>query len=193
MPKIIVDAEKKILEAGIELFSNYSFDEVEMKMISQKAGMAVGTLYNYFPNKNILFLHVCIYVEKVFFNDLKKILNDDTILPEEKLINFTKKFIRTKETININTNTMYSVLYNIKDFEVTREYRMMCDLKQDIKKIYITILKEIKGENIDNLYTEQSYNMLVGTALHLNDNIPNQIESNKKYLENIIRKIVIEN
>lgn len=193
MPKIIVDAEKKILEAGIELFSNYSFDEVEMKMISKKASMAVGTLYNYFPNKNILFLHVCIYVEKVFFNDLKKILDDNTKSSEDKLINFSKSFVRSRETININTNTMYSVLYNIKDFEVTREYRMMCDLRQDIKKIYVTILKEIKGENIDNLFVEQSYNMLVGTALYLNDNIPNQKESNKKYLEDIIKKIVIEN
>ena len=46
MPKIIKNLEENIFNAAFELFSEYGYQDVDMKMIAKKVGIAVGTLYN---------------------------------------------------------------------------------------------------------------------------------------------------
>ncbi len=55
MPKIIKDARPKILEAAQELFALAPYAKVDTRQISTAAGIAAGTLYNYFPSKKDLF------------------------------------------------------------------------------------------------------------------------------------------
>lgn len=58
MPKIIKDVEKTIRNCAIELFIEHSYADVDMRMISKKSGIAVGTLYNYYENKKQLYLSI---------------------------------------------------------------------------------------------------------------------------------------
>ena len=51
MPKLIKDIKIKILEASMDLFDSIGYENLSMRKISEKANIAVGTLYNYFPNK----------------------------------------------------------------------------------------------------------------------------------------------
>jgi AcrR family transcriptional regulator len=48
----------KILRAADEVFRESGFERAEMRTIAQRAGIAVGTIYNYFPNKWGLFLRI---------------------------------------------------------------------------------------------------------------------------------------
>lgn len=58
MPKIIHNIEQRIYDAALELFSDKGYDGVEMKAIAKEVGIAVGTLYNYYPNKRSLFINI---------------------------------------------------------------------------------------------------------------------------------------
>lgn len=58
MPKVINDIEKKIFNAAMELFGDLGYDNVDMKMMANRAGLAVGTLYNYYQNKIQLYSDV---------------------------------------------------------------------------------------------------------------------------------------
>ncbi|MDF2877032.1 MAG: TetR family transcriptional regulator [Clostridia bacterium] len=58
MPKIIHNIQQRIEDNALELFSRYDFNQVDMKMIAKKCNIAVGTLYNYYPNKMQLFISV---------------------------------------------------------------------------------------------------------------------------------------
>lgn len=58
MPKIIPDIALRIEEGALSLFHEYDYSQVDMKMIAKKCRIAVGTLYNYYPNKHQLFLHI---------------------------------------------------------------------------------------------------------------------------------------
>ena len=49
---------KKICDAAEELFSQKGYYTTEIYEITQKAGVAAGTLYVYFPDKMSLFLHL---------------------------------------------------------------------------------------------------------------------------------------
>jgi len=88
MPKIIKDVEETIKKCALELFIDYGYDQVDMKMIGIKSGVAVGTLYNYYANKKSLYT---IILEESWENTFHKLdeVNELNISSKEKL----KKFI----------------------------------------------------------------------------------------------------
>ena len=45
------DRRKRILDATIELASHGGFDAVQMRAVAERADVALGTLYRYFPSK----------------------------------------------------------------------------------------------------------------------------------------------
>jgi TetR/AcrR family transcriptional regulator, cholesterol catabolism regulator len=45
------DRRRRILDATIELASHGGFDAVQMRAVAEKADVALGTLYRYFPSK----------------------------------------------------------------------------------------------------------------------------------------------
>lgn len=51
MPKIIKNLEEKIFNNAQKLFCENGYENVDMKTIAENCSIAVGTLYNYFPNK----------------------------------------------------------------------------------------------------------------------------------------------
>ena len=56
MPK--AERKRQILESAARLFSSRRFDEVQMDDIAHEAGVAKGTLYNYFQAKEELYFAV---------------------------------------------------------------------------------------------------------------------------------------
>jgi len=50
--------KKKILRVAERLFRRRGFAETSMEEVSQAAGLAVGTLYNYFPSKSDIVLEI---------------------------------------------------------------------------------------------------------------------------------------
>ena len=84
MPKIIHNLNERIEQAAMELFNSYDYNQVDMKMIAQKCNIAVGTLYNYYPNKKQLFIHVLEESWSTTSHSLDEIY-EMPLLPEEKL------------------------------------------------------------------------------------------------------------
>lgn len=48
----------KILKMAMELFSNKGFEDTTTRDVAQATGMATGTLFNYFPSKETLAMHM---------------------------------------------------------------------------------------------------------------------------------------
>lgn len=53
-----MDNKEKITQAAVRVFSREGFHRARMKAIAQEAGVAVGTIYNYFKTKDDLLLYV---------------------------------------------------------------------------------------------------------------------------------------
>ena len=45
----------RIVGAAVELLAEYDYDDVHMTLVAERAGVALGTLYRYFPSKERLF------------------------------------------------------------------------------------------------------------------------------------------
>jgi AcrR family transcriptional regulator len=49
------ERRRQLLEAGTQLFAQYSYEEISMRQIAQTAGVSKPLLYHYFPSKIDLF------------------------------------------------------------------------------------------------------------------------------------------
>lgn len=52
------DKKTKIYDCGKEIFSNKGFKDTNVSDITKKAGIAIGTFYNYYPSKEKLFMDI---------------------------------------------------------------------------------------------------------------------------------------
>lgn len=55
---MIPGVQGKIVESAMRLFSSTGYSAVDMRSVAKDAGVAVGTVYNYYPDKASLFLGV---------------------------------------------------------------------------------------------------------------------------------------
>lgn len=73
MPKLIPQLEKQIIDTAEKMFIAEGFEIVSMRKIAGELNIAVGTLYNYFPNKTALFFSIMERSWNKTFNTLENI------------------------------------------------------------------------------------------------------------------------
>jgi len=68
--------ERRIVKAAEKLFARKGYAEVAMEDVAASAGLAVGTIYNYFPSKSALLLAIVKGETESLLARGKKILDD---------------------------------------------------------------------------------------------------------------------
>lgn len=137
MPKIIEDIQTKILNAAYELFRE-SGQNTDMRKIARKAGIGVGTLYNYYENKNQLLINVF------------KFSWQDTLI---KLENAMKIPSEPKEKINLFIEILHDDLNSrrnigclLRNNTSQREFEMMIDMRKEFSDKLVEMMHEIMIE-----------------------------------------------
>lgn len=64
--------EAIILKSFLKLSKIFSYKELSMNKIAEQCDMAVGTLYNYFPSKNAILIHIIEYQLNMILDSGKK-------------------------------------------------------------------------------------------------------------------------
>ena len=54
MPKIILNLRENILKESKRILKTESYDKLTVRRVAKTCGVAVGTVYNYFPSKEML-------------------------------------------------------------------------------------------------------------------------------------------
>ncbi|MCY6370994.1 TetR/AcrR family transcriptional regulator [Clostridium ganghwense] len=123
MPKIIEDIETKILNAAYELFNEGGWESIDMRKIAQKAGVGVGTLYNYYKNKNQLFISVL----KLSWQDTVCKLEKAMKIPNEP-VEKVNLFI---EIVHQDLNIRKGIDRHLRNTTSQREFEMMIDIRKE--------------------------------------------------------------
>ncbi len=119
---------QEILDAALELFSEKGYHNVSMHEIAEKAEFAIGTLYNFFKNKEDLYKTLIIEQANRFHEALTKAVEevDDEI---EKLRNYVKAkstvFMENVRVIRLYFAETRGASFNIKaglDNEIRKRY-----------------------------------------------------------------------
>lgn len=181
MPKIIKDLEKNIKKSAMELFIEYGYEQVDMKMISKKSEIAVGTLYNYYKSKKLLYMRI---LEESWQNTFYKLdeINALAIPSKEKI----KKLIITLYEDTESRNGLGKHFLGNSPFELKEDQdfnNLKNNLLTKVKNIISSVSKIdplSKCNNVDVMLTE-SLLLLILTTFQIhpenkNDNIDFLVE-----------------
>lgn len=94
--------KNKIISVSRNLFNDVGFDKTSTKMISREAGIAEGTIFNYFSTKDEIFFEVFYkdYIDDIE-SGLSKKRNDEDIITEinENICNVLSKMLRLPKRV----------------------------------------------------------------------------------------------
>ncbi len=84
--------KNSILEEALKLIAEHGFEGFSMRKLGIRLGMAAKTVYNYFTNKDEIYLHVLTRGFEFLYEDLEKAYNeaDD---PAERLRGMARAFV----------------------------------------------------------------------------------------------------
>ena len=124
---------REILNAALKLFSEKSFHDVSMQEIADESEFSVGTLYNFFENKDTLFSELIRDCAKKIKDALAPLLQNDEI--ETKKLS---KYIRAhKQIVNENVRSIKMYLLQCPNSFLT--------FKLDIDPVADAVRDEIRS------------------------------------------------
>ena len=89
------ERQSHILKAALEVFSEHGFAATRIEDVAQRAGVAKGTVYLYFPDKEALFEHMLKSVTAPALARLAVLAADETI-PPASAISHLLAFVQTE-------------------------------------------------------------------------------------------------
>jgi TetR/AcrR family fatty acid metabolism transcriptional regulator len=87
------DKYQRILEASVNVFADHGFHQSTVSQIAKKAGVADGTIYLYFKNKEDILVQIFNYKTKQIFERFREVV-DSADNPIEKLRNLIRRHLQ---------------------------------------------------------------------------------------------------
>ncbi|MDD3367067.1 MAG: TetR/AcrR family transcriptional regulator [Sphaerochaetaceae bacterium] len=179
MPKIILNIEDRIFLSAKELFYEKGYEQANMKEIAKRADLAVGTLYNYFPNKNELYFSV---LEKSWNGTFEKLdqLQDNILSEKERLrssIALIYEEVVDRKCMGVQVRKVKDLTGNTSIKNI--EKKILCNTKAIFKNIKI----KKQFENDEHMLEKLVYSLLINLTM-LVDYYPEDKSKNIEYLYN---------
>lgn len=184
MPKIIKDVDKILQNCAMNLFITYVYLNVDMKMISEKSGIAVGTLYHYYENKQQLYLSVLSESWAETFDKLNEISISDCTT-DEKL----HKLIFTLYYDIKERNGLGKVLLD-NSVEELKANRCFSELKEKLFASVCEIISNLDMEIIESLpedITMRLTESLLVSIVAMIEFHPDKDDDNISFLEYLLK------
>jgi AcrR family transcriptional regulator len=104
--KELAQIREKILESALDIIVAKGLDGLTMRNLAQKTGMTAPNLYNYFSNKDEIYIHIVIRGFEMLYADLKTACD----LHEDKTIRL-RAMINAYMTFGINKPRYYDIMF----------------------------------------------------------------------------------
>lgn len=104
-----------ILEASIRVLKQYPYHQFTTNRVAEAAGISIGSLYQYFPNKQSILLELEIKVVNAMIENVEKFLFEDKFKPEQRLYHAIEYFFVTESSfyeIPFSSNFEYPTQLN---------------------------------------------------------------------------------
>jgi len=146
MPTILFESlpkvkQEKIIKAGIEEFSKLSYEQASINSIIKMANISRGSFYQYFQDKEDLYVYILTTNLKISFNLMEPILQNSKLRIKEKIINIFETLVSyeqaklfTKIVVNMNYSHHKIILNEISLF-MESKYLQNCEKKLDKEKL----------------------------------------------------------
>lgn len=124
-----LETRERIYQTALELLESDGYENIRIEDICQKAGVSIGTFYNYFKSKNEILQLIYKKGDDYFENTVSNVL--EGMETEEAVIEFFRYYAK----YNINTGlTTLKQLYNPENVFFTKKRGMQHVLGRLIQK-----------------------------------------------------------
>ena len=128
------DKYQRILEASVNVFADNGFHQSTVSQIAKKAGVADGTIYLYFKNKEDILVQIFNYKTKQIFERFREVVNSADN-PIEKLRNLIRRHLQ-----EFQQDRNLAVVYLAETRQINR---VMEDQIKIMSKMYFDLVAEI--------------------------------------------------
>lgn len=189
MPKKLKDLRPKILNVAEELFNDRSYEQIDMRCIAKNTGIAVGTLYNYFPNKQALYYEIFIKSWERSFIKLEAVIQSEGEA-EQKFYDYFVLLadeVRAKKALGDKLANEGMIMLN-EQSEDNAFYRIKRNLKVQIQGLVIELQPELK--DADELTVERMIVVIVGAFFNIVKAFPDYRDENIKFLLSMVKGMI---
>ena len=143
----------KIAQIALDLFEKQSYNQISMNEIAQKAGVSKGTLFNYYKNKEDLFMSLLLkgyqsYFEQLILN-LKLVSLKSKKEVKEFLLNEIDSLLDNYRSL-VRLNALRGPIFEGKaNQKLTQENRTL--LYQKSSQVSELIVQQVKDLNVEQL------------------------------------------
>lgn len=141
--RIPEEKRKRIYDAAINEFAIYGYVNANTNKIARNAGISVGSLFQYFDNKEDLFLTTVKYCASILKEALEQIMTDeeDILLKVEKLL----------RTIQIHSRDNMNMIRLYNEMATQSNSRIICEAVGELEsmtaQLYSSLIERAQQEN----------------------------------------------
>ena len=135
------DKYQRILEASVKVFADHGFHQSTVSQIAKKAGVADGTIYLYFKNKEDILVQIFNYKTKQIFERFREVVGSADN-PIEKLRNLIRRHLQ-----EFQQDRNLAVVYLAETRQINR---VMEDQIKIMSKMYFDLVAEILEQGQQN-------------------------------------------
>jgi TetR/AcrR family transcriptional repressor of uid operon len=150
------ELKEKIMQSAMENFAKNGFDRTRMEDIATAAGLAKGTLYLYFKNKEDLFYAICDHNLEELRNQLSRLFNR-----KENIMLDAERFYDEYRKGSLGSDTIWFEMIALS----TRSPKLKKILAENRSKIY-QVVKEFLKIQIERGFLREDINIdVIASAL----------------------------
>lgn len=71
-PEEMTAQRQRIMDSASQVMADVGFHHLSMRKLANQLGMTASNIYNYFPNKEVLFIHTRLRGFEMFFSDMNE-------------------------------------------------------------------------------------------------------------------------
>ncbi|WP_075620154.1 TetR/AcrR family transcriptional regulator [Paenisporosarcina indica] len=132
---------KQIIDAAVVVIAENGYHQAQVAKIAKQAGVADGTIYLYFKNKEDILISVFEEKMGLFVENLKEIINDE-ISTSDKLLKMVENHFRV-----LATDHHLAIVTQLELRQSNKEIRLRIN---GVLKEYLTLLDDILLEGLEN-------------------------------------------
>ena len=133
----LIQRKKTIMDVALSLFAEKGYHQTSMNTIAQKAEFSVGTLYNFFINKEELYKAMVNEKAAEFYEILMSVLGSEGS-PEEII----KKWVDAKIQLYTENRQFFSIFF-VESMKINISLRAA--LTKEIRDLHNEIRKRLTG------------------------------------------------
>ena len=148
MSRVIENPRELILNKAYEILYNEGYSSISIRRVAKECDIAVGTIYNYFPNKKELVVEMMANFWEEYFYNIKIILssNEEFYTKIKNIYNDLSKFINRFREVWLKNE-----IYSSPDYIESGLKKQDIYIDKLILLIEELLKKEVDSSDIENI------------------------------------------